>query len=243
MDLGSQLRVTREQRGLTLEDVSARTKIPRRLLADLERNDVAHWPKQRIYQIGFVRAYATEVGLNAEQAVARFVASCPEQSTEASVTKHEPEPTARPTRKVWLGAAAVVACLCVIFFISIPPPDRAASPGVLLPDAAPHAASDAPLEPGYREATTGTVGLTTPDESADSEIEGELLIESNPSDAWVVVNGIGRGRTPARIQHLPAGSYTIRLVRAGYRSSDETVTLGPEQPGRSLRITLRELVR
>jgi transcriptional regulator with XRE-family HTH domain len=243
MDLGSQLRVTREQRGLTLEEVCARTKIPRRLLADLEMDDIASWPKQRIYQVGFLRAYASEVGLNAEQVVAQFVASCPEHRAESSVTTRERGLIEPAPPKVVLGAATVIACLFVAFFIRIPTPDGAADPGVSLPKPLPHATSGVQLERRYTEATIGAAELTAADVPTDSEVEGQLLIDSNPSDAWVVVNGIGRGRTPARIQYLPAGSYTIRLVRAGYRSSEQRVTLTSERPERSLRITLRELAR
>lgn len=250
MDLGSHLRVTRERRGLTLEDVCARTKIPRRLLADLEMNDIARWPKHRVYQVGFLRAYATEVGLNAEQVVAGFVASSPGQRAESSVTKRERRLTELAPPRVVLGAATVIACLFVAFFIRVPAPDRAADPGVSFPEPLPRAASGIQLE-ANTEAATGAAELSPADVPTDAEVdvltdaevEGQLLIDSDPSDAWVVVNGIGRGRTPARIQHLPAGPYTIRLVRAGYRSSEQRVALTSERPERSLRITLRELAR
>ena len=70
------------------------------------------------------------------------------------------------------------------------------------------------------------------------DVEGELLIESEPAGTHVVVNGIGRGTTPIRLRYLPIGSYTIRLVRAGYQSQEVSATLTNERPVRSLSIAL-----
>lgn len=243
MDLGSYLRVAREELGLTLEDLSARTKIPRRLLVDLEKNDIARWPKHRVYQLGFLRAYAAEVGLDAEQVVGRFFASCPPPRAEVSVGKHEREPSEPAPRRFVLGAATALAGLVVALIIHAPPPDRASDTAAASPDTPHPAARDIRLEPGRPEATSGAAALSLPDESADSEVEGELLIDSNPSAAWVVVNGIGRGRTPARIKYLPAGPYVIRLLRDGYQSREQRVTLTSERPVRSMRILLPELAR
>lgn len=243
MDLGSHFRVSREQLGLTLEDVSTRTKIPRRLLADLEMNDIARWPKHRIYQVGFLRAYAIEVGLNTEHVVAQFVAAWPEQRAEISAMKPEPEPTKPAPRRFVLGAATVAICLFLILLIVFPQQIRPGDTAVSLPTPPPRAGSDIRLDPRGTEATSGAAALSTRDVPGDSEVEGELLIRSTPTDAWVVVNGIGRGRTPAQIQYLPVGSYTIRLVRDGYQSEEQRVTLTPERSARSIRMILRELVR
>lgn len=241
MDLGSHLRVTREQHGLTLEDVAARTKISRQLLADFERNDIARWPKHRIYRVGFLRAYAAEVGLNAEQVVAQFVATWPEQRPEVSVTKHATEPADPAPRRVVLGAVTVIAWLLVTLLIYVPQQDRANDTAVSVPNPPP-AASDIRLNPGSTETTSGAAVLSTL-QPTGSEIEGELLIDSNPTGAWVVVNGIGRGRTPARIQYLAAGSYTIRLVHDGYQSGEQRVRLTSEWPVRSVRMILREVAQ
>jgi hypothetical protein len=72
-------------------------------------------------------------------------------------------------------------------------------------------------------------------------VEGELVIESEPPGATAVVNGIGRGRTPTRVQYLPPGSYTIRLVLAGYESQEQTVTLTTTRPSRTVTVVLSEI--
>ena len=62
---GRFLRQQREQRGLTLDDLSRSTKISKATLRALEARDVQHLPAM-IYTRGFVKAYAREVGLDPE---------------------------------------------------------------------------------------------------------------------------------------------------------------------------------
>jgi transcriptional regulator with XRE-family HTH domain len=63
-NLGSWFRARREERGCTLDEIAARTRIPRRLLVELERDSFEHWPASRVYRIGFLKAYATAIGLD-----------------------------------------------------------------------------------------------------------------------------------------------------------------------------------
>src|SRR3954452_14006258 len=61
--VGEQLRVAREQKGLSLEDVAAQTRIPRRHLASIETADWENLPAPT-YTIGFAKSYAGAVGLD-----------------------------------------------------------------------------------------------------------------------------------------------------------------------------------
>ena len=65
-DIGSRLRQAREQRGLTLRDIATTTKISMTALAAIEHNDFACLPSG-VFRRAFVRAFATEVGLNADE--------------------------------------------------------------------------------------------------------------------------------------------------------------------------------
>ena len=56
------MRVAREEKGLTLEDVAAQTRIPRRHLESLENSDWERLPAPT-YTTGFAKSYATAVGL------------------------------------------------------------------------------------------------------------------------------------------------------------------------------------
>ena len=81
-NLGDRLRVRRERQGLSFRQVAARTKIPIHVLEALERNDVSRLPGG-IFGRSFVRAYATELGLDPEEAIRDFLAQLPLDIVEA----------------------------------------------------------------------------------------------------------------------------------------------------------------
>lgn len=68
---GEDLRREREIRGISLKEISDATKISRRFLEALERNDHRTLPAP-VFTRGFVREYARYVGLNAEEMVNRY---------------------------------------------------------------------------------------------------------------------------------------------------------------------------
>jgi transcriptional regulator with XRE-family HTH domain len=68
---GLRLRAARERRGLTLESVTAKTKVPIALWEALERNDLARWPSG-LFARAYVRDYARLVGLDPEEVVEEF---------------------------------------------------------------------------------------------------------------------------------------------------------------------------
>ena len=71
MDIGARLRHAREARGLTLDAISRSTRVQSRILSAIERNDSVTLPP-RPYGRGFVRAYASEVGLDPDRTVRDF---------------------------------------------------------------------------------------------------------------------------------------------------------------------------
>jgi transcriptional regulator with XRE-family HTH domain len=70
MTAGTELRQAREHAGLTVEEISERTKIQLCKIEALEHDDYARLP-QGIYLDGIVRAYAHEVGIDPEPMVER----------------------------------------------------------------------------------------------------------------------------------------------------------------------------
>lgn len=66
------LRAARERRGITLHEIAEATKIPASLFAELERNDLRHWP-HGLFRRSFFRDYASMIGLPATEACADFV--------------------------------------------------------------------------------------------------------------------------------------------------------------------------
>jgi transcriptional regulator with XRE-family HTH domain len=68
---GPNLRRVRVQRGISLDQIAAATKVSPDLWSGLERNDFSRWPTG-IYARAYVRAYALQLGVDAETAVDDF---------------------------------------------------------------------------------------------------------------------------------------------------------------------------
>src|SRR5579863_1468297 len=72
--LGAELKQAREDRGVTLEELSQSTKIGTRLLRALEQDRYDELPGG-IFTKGFIRAYAQAVGVDDEKAIAEYLAA------------------------------------------------------------------------------------------------------------------------------------------------------------------------
>ncbi|MGB8114755.1 MAG: helix-turn-helix domain-containing protein [Candidatus Sulfotelmatobacter sp.] len=79
---GDKLRKQREQRGITLEAISSTTKISTRMLRALEEEKFEQLPGG-VFNKGFVRAYARQVGLDEEEAIADYLAALRESQIQA----------------------------------------------------------------------------------------------------------------------------------------------------------------
>ena len=77
--LGDGLRIAREYSGRSLAELSSITRVPSRYLTALEQNDFSTLPN-RVFSIGYVRAYAGSLGLDEQLAVERFKRESPDPS-------------------------------------------------------------------------------------------------------------------------------------------------------------------
>src|SRR5262245_56054030 len=82
-ELGARLKRAREVKGVSLQDIAARTKISAATLEALEKNDVSKMPGG-ISGRAFVRACALEIGLDPEETVTAFQARLEESEREAA---------------------------------------------------------------------------------------------------------------------------------------------------------------
>jgi cytoskeleton protein RodZ len=92
---GVRLKQEREQRGMTLEEISSTTKIGTRMLVALEQDHFDQLPGG-IFNKGFIRAYARCVGLDEEQAIADYLVASGAVASEKEKDKKSdgnPEPT------------------------------------------------------------------------------------------------------------------------------------------------------
>ena len=124
VDFGTFLRQAREHRGVSLQDLAASTKISARVLESLERNDPSKLPGG-IFSRAFVRAYAREVGLDPDVAVASFVTAFPDESgadempaTTRAVEVESFEQRRRVVRVLvrLLGVALLLAIVAFLYY-------------------------------------------------------------------------------------------------------------------------------
>src|SRR5262245_30563049 len=101
---GTNLREQREERKVSLEDISAKTKIKVGLLEGLEADDLSRWP-QGIFRRAYIRAYAQAIGLDPDTVLQQFLALYPEPAEEQPLVAPE-SPKRPPTRLRFLLNAA-----------------------------------------------------------------------------------------------------------------------------------------
>lgn len=122
--LGERLRLARESAGLSLHDMSVRTKIQVAILEAMERDEFEHVPGG-LFVRGFLRAYAREVGLEPEALVSDYLDQYEPQpvaleepavreAIKADVILAHPDLQGFSWRKVW-PAAALAAVVLGIF--------------------------------------------------------------------------------------------------------------------------------
>jgi cytoskeletal protein RodZ len=242
VQFGELLRNARERRGLTLQQVSAATKIPRRHLDAIEHGDLSVVPDGP-YRRGEVRAIAQAIGLDQSVAIAHL------DEALGTTVREQPAPPrddTTPARvRLWLAVSAAV--IVAIAAVAIWPRARFVEPA---PAAAEQASPDEtrrtpPEQPKQAAiAPASAVPATTvasPPSSAPAAavVSPVLVVTTEPAGARVVVDGIGRGATPLTIQYLPLGEKRVRVVRDGYVSEERRVRLMANQPATTLHIELR----
>ena len=164
MDVGTNLRAARERAGFSLQDLATRTRIPIKSLRAIEENDFASVPSG-IFVRGFIRSYATEVGVDPAQAVAEYRAMTEPASDAASSPKAAPSPkkdvvvvddlrtpfdpellTSRPGWGVALIAAALLIGIVSMNKYNASDGTKAAATKVVVADAAATAVVSAPAD-------------------------------------------------------------------------------------------------
>jgi cytoskeleton protein RodZ len=171
MTIGSELREAREQRGISLREISERTKIRQSVLRAIENDHFEGLPGSVIMR-GFLKLYAREVGLDPDDVGRRYTAQAAEsdadaQSRTASLARgdaahgHDSLAQARVRRAV-AGVLVAVALIGVSYLAwrrSAEPPSDSRT--VIPPAAsAPAPASEPP----------GTQPAPTPPPAADKAV-------------------------------------------------------------------------
>jgi len=131
LDIGSALRAAREGLGLSLEEISETTRVRIRHLEAIEQTRFDQLPS-RPFTIGYVRAYAKALGLDADATASRFRTEHPSPDDDELRTpvgvRHEPKGGHRGLILTVAGAAliAVVGWNVAQHVMAAPAPNRAA---------------------------------------------------------------------------------------------------------------------
>lgn len=109
--IGQALKAIREFKGLSLESIAEITRVRRAYLADIEAMRFEKLPS-RPFTIGYIRAYAAALGLDAEGAVERFKAEEPALDEPL----HEPLGVG-PVRDPRTVAIVIIAIMIVVAIV------------------------------------------------------------------------------------------------------------------------------
>jgi cytoskeletal protein RodZ len=202
--VGERLRAAREEKGLSLEDVAAQTRIPQRHLESLENSDWDKLPAPT-YTTGFAKSYASAVGLDRTEIGDALRAELGGQRT---VTHHaevfEPADPARTMPK-WLVFGAIGAVIILVLVMSwlnersLEEPDAQDNAAVAAAAPAPQVPAQAPTAPA-------------------AEPQGPVVLTAT-APAWIRVTDQGKSLFEGVLQ--PGQSYTVPatatapLLRAG----------------------------
>src|SRR5436305_9260824 len=165
--VGERLRAAREEKGLSLEDIAAQTRIPRRHLESIE---TAAWDAlpAPTYTTGFAKSYASAVGLDRTEIGDQLRAEMGGQRFAANQTEVFEAADPARTMPKWLVLGAVGAVIVLVILMSwlnsrsLEQPDAASNsapaPAATAPAPTPQAAAPAPAQTAQ-----GTVVLTAID--------------------------------------------------------------------------------
>src|SRR5438270_1994484 len=115
--VGERLRVAREEKGLTLDDIAAQTRIPRRHLESIETAEWDALPAPT-YPTGFAKSYASAVGLDRTEIGDQLRAEMGGQRFAANTTEVFEAADPARTMPKWLVLGAVVAVIVLIILMS-----------------------------------------------------------------------------------------------------------------------------
>jgi cytoskeletal protein RodZ len=93
--LGEELKGKREERGITLAEISDETRIGTRFLKAIESDNFAVLPGG-IFTRSFIRAYAKQVGMDEDQAISRYVQQTAAPMAEEQKSVSEPIESSAP---------------------------------------------------------------------------------------------------------------------------------------------------
>jgi cytoskeleton protein RodZ len=211
MNFGDHLRAARTARGITVRDISVRTRIALRSLEALEQNEVGKLPGG-IFSRAFVRAYAQEVGLDPDETVRLFVQQFPidhvtagsTDAVEGEIGRGQEAQRRRQRLGLLLTAAIGIPLVGLAAYLiwsarrpanaadmtptAAPTPVAAAAPAVPVPVAASTVTSTSPAP---APAPIRGDGNVTPPAALPQPDSLQIAMSSADGPCWIRVKGDG----------------------------------------------------
>jgi len=199
-NIGMDLRHAREQAGMSLLDLSARTKIRVALLEAIEREQFERLPPGLLTR-GYLRAYAREVGVDPEAIVRQYADKFhpepirPPLSLELPETEWDPAPAAHTRWAIF--APAIPLTLAAFLFVLMNRPAEIARP---VPVAAMATATPVgttarqPADAVVAAAATGTGAPATAPLRIEIHPTALTWIEASADGARVLYELVGAGQ-------------------------------------------------
>lgn len=122
--LGTYLRHERELRQISLEEIAQTTRIPLRMLQHIEEDELADLPGE-VFARGFLKSYATSVGLDVDDVFERYANRChPDRDAPEPTAEVAPAPitaikATRGGRRFGIAIALVVLLILFTLALSI----------------------------------------------------------------------------------------------------------------------------
>lgn len=111
MTVGERLREARERRGISLRQIAEETNVSVRSLEAIERNELDKLPGG-IFTRGFIRSYASAVGLDPDGVVKQFLQDEPGQRID--LDEMADEPVGSDSSRRWMIVAGVVIAMAAV---------------------------------------------------------------------------------------------------------------------------------
>ena len=212
MEVGAQLRRAREQRDLSLSDLSQITKIRVALLTALENNDTSTISGD-LYTRGFLRAYAAAVGLNPDEIVREYLAQQVEtqlgstggaRQAKAGGCEQERAEGQRASRARVLLGAGVAAAALILYLLWFGRAGGRSIPAPPLDSPRPSVATAGTTEPLREPALAGAAAETSSNAAVDTARGFTTLtlhIRAH-KECWLAASADGQ-RVASRL--MPAG--------------------------------------
>jgi cytoskeleton protein RodZ len=162
-DISDRLRAAREARGLSLDDVATRTRVPIRHLHAIDAGEWDALPAIT-YSVGFVKSYANAVGLNGTEIGQELRQQLGNPSPVGNAPYEPADPARVPPRSLAIAAGLLALLLAVGYLIwrstSVDEPDMLEVATAEEPAPAPQPVAAAPRQPLAPAVPSGPVVLT-----------------------------------------------------------------------------------